>query len=285
MDGILYINKPVGWTSFDVVAKVRGMLTDNLRRHHEKRGFCIESQGAKRASSAESRTPEYGERATEPSDKVMASKAGQSDGSAGTWHCRCKVRVGHSGTLDPFATGLLVLLIGKYTKHSEQFLKLDKTYSATLILGKTSITADPEGEITSVSDKQPTQEEVVSVLNKFIGQISQTPPIFSAIKIDGQRAYKLARAGKKPKIEPRQVTIYDIKLIDYTYPELKIETKVSSGTYIRSLAVDIGESLGVGAYLNELRRTKIAQFNLDIAIEPEEVTTEALLDNLQQIVL
>lgn len=228
MDGILLIDKPAGWTSFDVVAKVRGLLSKEAGR---------------------------------------------------------KVRVGHSGTLDPFATGLLILLIGKYTKQSDQFLKLDKTYTATLNLGKTSTTADPEGEITSVNDRQPSQEEVISALNKFIGQISQTPPIFSAIKIDGQRAYKLARAGKNPKIEPRQVTIYDIKLIDYSYPILKIETKVSSGTYIRSLAVDIGESLGVGAYLSELRRTQIAQFYIDKAIKPEELSPKIIIDKIQQIMV
>jgi tRNA pseudouridine55 synthase len=292
MDGILLIDKPAGWTSFDVVAKVRGVLTDNLRRLHRERGFCIESQGAKRASSAESRTEEYGERATEPSDKAMASKESQSDGFAGAWRCRCKIRVGHSGTLDPFATGLLILLIGKYTKQSDQFLKLDKTYEATLKLGKTSSTGDPEGEIVEYRRSKnenrpliPSQEEVISALNKFIGVVIQTPPIFSAIKIDGQRAYKLARAGKKPIIEPRQVTIYDIKLIDYSYPILKIETKVSSGTYIRSLAVDIGESLGVGAYLSELRRTKIAQFDLDKTVSPKKISTESLLDKIHNNVV
>lgn len=269
MDGILLIDKPVGWTSFDVVAKVRGILTDSLRRQHQERGFCIESQGAKRASSTESRTVGYGERATEPGDKAITSKESQSDGFAGTWRCRCKVRVGHSGTLDPFATGLLILLIGKYTKKSDEFLKLDKTYEASLKLGNTSTTGDPEGDTTPVSDRQPSRDEITSALNTFIGQINQTPPIFSAIKIDGQRAYKLARAGKTPVMEPRKVEIYDIKLLSYDYPELKIETKVSSGTYIRSLAVDIGDKIGVGAYLTELRRTSIDKYQVEDASGPD----------------
>lgn len=285
MDGLLLIDKPSGWTSFDVVAKVRGLLTDNIRRQHQERGFCIESQSAERVSSTVNRTPGYEERATEPSDKAMASKAEGSDGSAGAWRCRCKVRVGHSGTLDPFATGLLILLIGKYTKKSDEFLKLDKTYEATLCLGKASTTGDPEGEITSVNDIKPTQEQIISVLNTFIGQNLQTPPIFSAIKIDGKRAYKLARAGKTPKMEPRKVEIYSIELVGYKYPELKIKTKVSSGTYIRSLAVDIGEALRTQAYLTNLKRTQIAAYDLSGSISPEEVTAGKLLDNMQNIMV
>ena len=128
-----------------------------------------------------------------------------------------KVKVGHSGTLDPFATGLLVLLIGKYTKKSDEFLKLNKTYEATLTLGKTSTTGDPEGGITPVNDRQPTHEEVISTLNTFFGQITQTPPIFSAIKINGQRAYKLARAAENTSRQASRNG--DIMLLSCDYPE------------------------------------------------------------------
>ena len=173
-----------------------------------------------------------------------------------------KLKVGHTGTLDPFATGLLILVIGSYTKRAAEFSKLDKTYETELTLGLVSSTGDPEGEITKFSAHQPTETEVKAVLSKFVGQISQTPPAFSAIKIGGQRAYKLARQGKEVKLEPRQVTIYEISDVCYEYPKLSFSTSVSSGTYIRSLAEDIGNELGTGAYLSALRRTKVGQFDI-----------------------
>lgn len=173
-----------------------------------------------------------------------------------------KVKVGHCGTLDPFATGLLILVSGKNTKRAMEFTKLDKVYEATLHLGQTSTTGDPEGDIADVSDREPDLDEIKSVLQQFTGKIKQTPPAFSAIKINGQRAYKLARAGKEVEMPSREVEIYNIEILDYTYPELKIRTHVSSGTYIRSLAADIGQILGVGAYLTALRRTKIANFDI-----------------------
>lgn len=173
-----------------------------------------------------------------------------------------KVKVGHCGTLDPFATGLLILVSGKNTKRAMEFTKLDKVYEATLRLGQISTTGDPEGDITDVSDRESDLDEIKSVLQQFTGKIEQTPPVFSAIKINGQRAYKLARAGKEVEIPSREVEIYNIEILDYTYPELKIRTHVSSGTYIRSLAADIGQILGVGAYLTALRRTKIANFDI-----------------------
>ena len=173
-----------------------------------------------------------------------------------------KVKVGHTGTLDPFATGLLILCIGKETKNAMSYTKLDKVYEATIRLGQTSTTGDPEGELTDVSDKQPTQEEIAAALEKFTGEITQTPPIFSAIKIDGRRAYDLARQGKEVEIPERKVMIHSLELVDYAYPELKIRTHVSSGTYIRSLAQDIGETLGTGAYCTQLRRTKVADWDV-----------------------
>lgn len=173
-----------------------------------------------------------------------------------------KVKVGHTGTLDPFATGLLILCIGKETKNAMSYTKLDKVYEATIRLGQISTTGDPEGELTDVSDKQPTREEIAAALEKFTGEITQTPPIFSAIKIDGRRAYDLARQGKEVEIPQRKVIIHNLELVDYAYPELKIRTHVSSGTYIRSLAQDIGETLGTGAYCTQLRRTKVADWDV-----------------------
>jgi tRNA pseudouridine55 synthase len=183
-----------------------------------------------------------------------------------------KVKVGHTGTLDPFATGLLILMVGSHTKRAAEFSKLGKTYEAEIVLGKVSSTGDPEGEITQKSDKVPTQEEVNNTLEEFTGEIEQTPHKFSAMKIDGQRAYKLAREGKEVKLEPRKVTIYSIKDVKYNYPKLKFTTEVSSGTYIRSLAEDIGKNLGTGAYLSELRRTQVGSFNIDKAQSIEQIT-------------
>lgn len=173
-----------------------------------------------------------------------------------------KVKVGHTGTLDPFATGLLILLSGKMTKKSNEFLKLDKVYEATMRLGYTSTTGDPEGEITKLADKKIDINTIKNTLENFAGKIQQTPPRFSAIKINGQRAYKLARANKDFEIPSRQVEIYSIKILEYNYPTLKIEAHVSSGTYIRTLAEDIGKQLGTGAYLTSLRRISIGKFNV-----------------------
>ena len=176
-----------------------------------------------------------------------------------------KVKVGHCGTLDPFATGLLMLCVGKECKNAGTYMKHDKVYEATFRLGQTSTTGDPEGELADVSSAQPSLEEVSSALAKFTGDIQQRPPIFSAIKIDGQRAYKLARDGKEVELPLRTITVRSLELVEYSYPTLKIRTHVSSGTYIRSLAVDIGQALGTGAYCSELRRTQIREWSVDDA--------------------
>ena len=190
-----------------------------------------------------------------------------------------KVKVGHCGTLDPFATGLLILVTGKECRNAMRYTKLDKVYEATFRLGQTSTTGDPEGEImpyvanskpqndiqASSISKQPDIAVVKSVLVQFVGDIKQRPPAFSAIKINGQRAYKLARSGKKVDIPERAVTIYALELLDYAYPLLKVRAHVSSGTYIRSLAADIGEALNTGAYCQELRRTQIADWQVSQA--------------------
>lgn len=176
-----------------------------------------------------------------------------------------KVKVGHTGTLDPFATGLMILVIGKECKNAGTYSKLDKIYEATIRLGQTSTTGDPEGEITDISDLQPNREEIERAVSQFIGDIRQRPPIFSALKINGQRAYKLARDGKEVEIPERTVTIHSLEVVSYEYPELKIRTHVSSGTYIRSLADDIGKALGTGAYCSQLRRTAINKWDISEA--------------------
>ena len=227
-DQIILIDKPAGISSFGVVAKVRARLRDELGH---------------------------------------------------------KVKVGHTGTLDPFATGLLILLTGKMTKKSNEFLKLDKTYEATLRLGYTSTTGDPEGQIqryliedisepgkarisaispvaTGEIDACPKLSIIEFVLNSFIGKIQQTPPRYSAIKINGQLAYKLARAGKDFEIPVREVEIYSIEILTYHYPELQIRVHCSSGTYIRTLAEDIGKKLNTGAYLTALRRTQVGKYSV-----------------------
>ena len=257
-DQIILIDKPAGISSFGVVAKVRAYLRDELGR---------------------------------------------------------KVKVGHTGTLDPFATGLLILLSGKMTKRSNEFLKLDKVYEATLKLGYTSTTGDPEGEITPYEndaiapedtlsrsifgdgpnterpspvtteqrgERQPnlfgcpseaapspqtgarerSEKDVSLALSSFLGKIEQIPPKFSAVKINGERAYKLARQGKDFDMPTREVTIYSIEILKYKYPELTIRVHCSSGTYIRTLAEDIGKALNTGAYLTALRRTKIADYSV-----------------------
>ena len=176
-----------------------------------------------------------------------------------------KVKVGHTGTLDPFATGLLILLSGKMTKKSNDFLKLDKEYVAELKLGFKSSTGDPEGKIEKVNDRIPDAEEIDRILHTFIGEIEQTPPKYSAIKINGQRAYKLARKGVDFEMPVRKVKIYNMDVLEYEYPRLMIRCQVSSGTYIRTLAEDIGMKLGVGAYLTALRRTRIGEYSVEKA--------------------
>jgi len=209
---IILIDKPKGWTSFDVVAKVRSIL-------HIK-------------------------------------------------------KVGHAGTLDPNATGLLIIGTETDTKKLEHLTKnTNKTYDAEIVLGENRTTDDVEGEVTKTFEVKhiPTDEEINQVLKSFEGEQMQMPPIYSAIKIKGKKAYELARKGKEIKLEPRKVTIYKIKLTDYKYPTLKIICEVSSGTYIRSIAHDIGEKLNTGAYLNELRRTKVGEYLVEKALLLQEL--------------
>lgn len=192
-----------------------------------------------------------------------------------------KVKIGHTGTLDPLANGLLILVIGKYTKRAAEFSKLDKVYEAELTLGAISSTGDREGKLTQKSAQQPTRAQVEHALNTFTGEIMQTPPSYSAIKIGGQRAYKLARAGKQVELEPRKAKVYSLQLQTYSYPKLSLITEVSSGTYVRSLAEDIGEALGTGAYLSALRRTKVGPYDISEALKLEKIDYDLLLRNLK----
>ena len=228
MQGILLVDKPVDWTSFDAVNYVRRIV-----------------------ATVEGKKPK-----------------------------NCKV--GHSGTLDPFATGLLILLIGKeYTRRASEFSKLDKTYEMTMMLGKTSTTGDPEGEISEISDRVPDQSEIEAALQKFRGEISQIPPAYSAIKIDGVRAYKLAREGKEVVIEARPVTIRRLELRSYDYPIVTLVADVSSGTYIRTLVEDLGRTLETGAYTTQLRRTSVGVSSVKNSYDPKSLNTE----NLQQVII
>lgn len=180
-----------------------------------------------------------------------------------------KMKVGHTGTLDPFATGLLIVAVGREnTKKIDQFAHLPKTYIATLELGSTSDTFDSTGTIVKKLDSKPANvTEIEIVLKKFIGPQDQLPPMFSAKKVNGQRLYKLARKGKEVEREPSHITIFDIKLLDYSYPKLTIEVNSSAGTYIRTLANDIGRELGTGAYCQALRRTKIGDYSIEQAVK------------------
>lgn len=209
----MLVDKLSGWSSFDVVAKVRG---------------------------------------------VLKQETGQ------------KVKVGHTGTLDPLATGLMIVVVGTYCKRAEEFSKLDKTYEVTMRLGQTSSTGDEEGEKTATNAQQPDEREIKEVLESFVGESMQVPPAFSAIKVDGKRAYKLAREGKEVKIEPRKIRINSLELTNYSYPEVTFTVDVSSGTYIRSLVQDIGEKLRTGAYMSDLRRIKVGVWNIEDAVVVEK---------------
>lgn len=240
MNGILLVDKPSGWTSFDVVAKVRNILRTS---------------------------PQPGEKTGDK--RWMTSSP--------------KVKVGHTGTLDPLATGLLVLVVGNYTKRAGEFSKLDKTYEVTMKLGETSTTGDEAGVKQVISSKVPSIKALTDTLQSFVGEIEQIPPAYSAIKVDGQRAYKLARAGKEVKLEPRKVKVHSIQLTDYTYPEVKFTAEVSSGTYIRSLVEDIGKKLNTGAYMSALRRTQIGNFTIKQAVPITSLSHDSIARSIRRL--
>ncbi len=227
MDGLLLVDKPKGWTSFDVVAKVRGILRADAR----------------------------------------------AKGTPG------KIKVGHTGTLDPMATGLLVLAIGKYTKKVPELTKKDKIYECFVTLGATSTTDDAEGTLQTFSTSKPSLGQLKSELAGFVGEIQQVPPQFSAIKVGGVRSYAVARRGDIVKLEPRTVTIYSISDIKYDYPKVSFVAHVGSGTYIRSIARDVGQKLVVGAYLSDLRRIKVGDFLISDAVDVSDINYELIAKN------
>lgn len=191
-------------------------------------------------------------------------------------------QVGHTGTLDPFATGVLPIAIGKATKLIE-YLNGDKEYLATVQFGKTTDTYDLEGEVTETFDKKVTESEVVGGLKSFEGEISQMPPIYSAIKVNGKKLYDYARSGEDVEIKPRHVTISKIELIDFDCENqvAKIVVACSAGTYIRSIAYDLGMLLGCGGYLTALERTKAGKFEVQDAVELDKLSEkETVIQNL-----
>ena len=212
---ILPLYKPYGWTSFQIVSKVRYILS----RH------C----GVKR------------------------------------------MKVGHAGTLDPLATGVLLLCTGKATKRIEELQSHTKEYVADLQLGATTPSFDLEHPINATYPYEHiTRELLEETLKKFVGTIAQRPPLFSACKVDGKRAYKLARDGSEIELAPKQIQIDEIELLDYSLPKITIRVVCGKGTYIRSLARDIGEALQSGAHLTRLERTRIGDTRIEQCIHPEE---------------
>lgn len=204
---ILAIDKPYGWTSFDLVRRLRGVLR---RRHGLK-----------------------------------------------------KFKVGHAGTLDPLATGVMLVCTGRATKLIDQLQAGEKEYLATIHIGASTPSHDLEttpGPQADISHLTP--DIIEQALDKFRGTIDQVPPIFSAVKIDGKRAYKFARRGEAPELKPKQVEIKELELLYCQLPEIKVRVRCGKGTYIRSLARDLGDELEVGAHLTALRRTRVGQFNI-----------------------
>jgi tRNA pseudouridine55 synthase len=191
-------------------------------------------------------------------------------------------KVGHAGTLDPLATGVLVICVGQATRLIEYVQRQPKQYLGTFRLGVTSASDDTELELTAVPDAPiPAREAIEAALPQFVGEIQQRPPAYSAIKVDGRRAYDSARRGELMELAPRPVTIYSIELVRYEYPELVLDVRCGSGTYIRSLGRDLAESLGTGAVMSALVRTAIGDFRLETAAKVDEVLAGKLKDFLQ----
>lgn len=184
-------------------------------------------------------------------------------------------KIGHAGTLDPLATGLLILCTGKMTKQIEGIQAQKKEYTGTFVLGATTPSIDLETEI---NDRFPTDhitpEKIEACRKQFIGDVTQTPPLFSAVKIDGKRAYEIARKGGEAEIRSRTIHIYDFEITRIELPEVDFRVSCTKGTYIRSLARDFGEKLNSGAYLTNLRRTAIGEYRVEDALQPKDVTAD-----------
>jgi tRNA pseudouridine55 synthase len=181
------------------------------------------------------------------------------------------VKVGHTGTLDPLATGVLILSIGKATRLSEYLLKKDKCYRVKGVFGLYSPTYDVDGEVERRECREISREELLKTLKKFKGEITQKPPPYSAVRVKGKRAYQLAREGKEVELPERRVRVDRLELLSFNYPEFELSVCCSSGTYIRSLIYDIGKELGCPAVVKELRRTKVGKVGEERAVSLEEL--------------
>jgi len=182
-------------------------------------------------------------------------------------------KIGHAGTLDPFAEGVMIILVGRnFTKQADTFLNQDKEYEAILRLGIATTTYDPEGEVAATSDHIPTLAEIEEALSKYQGTIEQVPPMYSAKKVNGKKLYELARKGIEIERQPVTITL-ETKLLEYTYPHLRLHIKCSKGTYIRSLAHDLGKDLRCGAHLINLTRTRCGPYHLKDCIDGSALYT------------
>jgi len=186
-----------------------------------------------------------------------------------------KTKVGHAGTLDPFAGGVLVVCVGPATRLAERVQQQPKRYTAEVTLGATSTTDDTEGEVSPTEGAAPPQPLAIeAVMGQFVGKVEQTPPAHSAVHVGGRRAYELARDGQTVRLAARTVTIHSIGVVEYAWPKLTIDIRCGSGTYIRSLARDIGRALGVGGYCTALTRTAVGGFTLDGAVSVDVLDAE-----------
>jgi tRNA pseudouridine55 synthase len=190
-------------------------------------------------------------------------------------------KAGHAGTLDPLATGVLVVAVGQATRLVEYVQQLPKQYRADFLLGRTSTTEDVDGEVSELLDPPiPSRSEIQHAAEKFLGKIMQRPPAFSALKVAGKRAYALARRGHEVELQPRPVRVHRLEIIEIDYPRLMLEIECSSGTYVRSLGRDLAESLGTGAIMSALERTAIGSFHIQDAIDVQSLSRDNIADHL-----
>lgn len=186
-------------------------------------------------------------------------------------------RVGHAGTLDPPASGLLVLGVGAATRLLSWVQRLEKTYQARGVLGVRTSTLDAAGEVVSTSPVEVTEQALREALGRLVGEIDQTPPAVSAVKVGGERAYKKVLRGETVELQARRVLVYEIDLVDFDPPSFGIRVRCSAGTYVRSLVADVGETLGCGAHVVTLRRTAIGHLRVEDAVVPDAIDPEALM--------
>ena len=194
------------------------------------------------------------------------------------WRTKC----GHAGTLDPLASGVLVVCVGPATRLIEYVQRMPKSYLGTFLLGRQSPTEDVEGDVTELERAPvPSADQIAAGAKALTGRIEQRPPAYSALKVEGKRAYALARAGRPVELKPRSVEVYRLDVVAYDYPELRLRIECGSGTYVRSLGRDLAESLGTGAVMSELVRTAIGPFALDEAVDPRQLTREGWTAHLR----